>query len=288
MIDFLTALNLRIKYFNSTLMENCEVEQPFLFVIGAPRSGTTVLAQVLTHCLDVSYICNLAARFWLAPLVGIRLAREVLGKNVTPGFSSDYAVTPGAAGVHEFGYFWRYWLRCESNIDIPTGDDIHRGFLRRTLANIQHELGRPVVMKGIWPAYVANGMNEILGGNAVWMNVERDFVDNCISILEGRRKRGSVDEWCCGWVPPEPEFSKLRALDDPYRQIAGQVECLRRLYRSIATVTVTLADLCTNPMAAIEAIRGDIPILREVPSGALKLRAGIGRSEDRARFEELL
>jgi len=284
---FLADLNYWTAFFNSALTQDCEIEHPFVFVIGAPRSGTTVLAQVLAYCLNGGYICNLAARFWLAPVVGIRLAREILGESITPGFRSDYATTSGAEGIHEFGYFWRYWLRCPTNADTPTGEGVNWGRLRLALANIQGEFGKAVIMKGVWPVYVAGQIAAILGGKVVWVNIERDPVDTCVSILEGRRNRGNVDEWCCGWVPPEPAFSELSQLE-PYAQIAGQVVYWRRYYAEIAHHTVRLADLCADPMAVVEQVHGEIPIKRQVPGGALELRKGIGSPEDRARFKELL
>jgi len=286
---FLADLNHCLEEWEWVLERDCEIEHPFVFIIGAPRAGTTVLTQVLAYCLDAGYICNLAARFWLVPVVGIRLACEVLGDDITPGFDSRYAITDGAVGVHEFGYFWQRWLYVHSNTDGANIGDrpIDQWGLQAALANIQGEFGKPVVMKGIWPAYVASQMASMLNGKVVWVNIERDPVDNCISLLEGRRNRGGIDEWCCGWVPPEPTFSKLSSLE-PYGQIAGQVTYWRKYYAEMATHTVALADLCAGPMSIIEQVRGKIPVKCQVPDGALELRKGIGSPADRARFEELL
>jgi len=292
MHGFLADLNRWLVFLENELeleREDCRIEYPFVFVVGAPRSGTTVLTQVLAHCLDVGYICNLAARFWQAPIVGIRLAREILGESMSPGFNSRYAITDGAAGVHEFGYFWRHWLHMRSNTDVAgiSRWALNLEGLRCALANIQAEFNKPVVMKGVWPAYIHRQIWGTLAHKVVWVNIERDPVDNCISILEGRRKRGSVEDWCCGWVPPEPTFSELSRLD-PFGQIAGQVTYWRGYYAGIATHTVRLADLCADPMAVVRQVRGEIPIIRFMPYGALELREGIGSPEDRARFEELL
>ena len=83
------------------------VPRPNLFVFGLPRSGTTLLYQLIAYCLDLGYISNLAARFWLAPLTGVVLARAVLGNRRDGSFRSDYGKSLDPAGPHEFSYFWQ-------------------------------------------------------------------------------------------------------------------------------------------------------------------------------------
>ncbi|MCB0031474.1 MAG: sulfotransferase, partial [Anaerolineales bacterium] len=46
-----------------------------LFVVGAPRSGTTLLYQLLATRFAVSYFNNFTARFTAAPLLGQKLWR---------------------------------------------------------------------------------------------------------------------------------------------------------------------------------------------------------------------
>ena len=105
---------------NRTLFEtefrqykNEQVRYPFLFIFGVPRSGTTISAQILANCLDIGYINNLVARFYLAPLHGLALSNS-LGIQKQFSFRSEYAATEGLADLHEFGYFWRYWLKKET------------------------------------------------------------------------------------------------------------------------------------------------------------------------------
>jgi ABC-type oligopeptide transport system ATPase subunit len=57
------------------------------FIVGLPRSGTTLLSQLLAYSLDAGYTTNFAARFWLAPVHGLRLGRRggvVAGEDPRP------------------------------------------------------------------------------------------------------------------------------------------------------------------------------------------------------------
>ena len=92
----------------------CDVARlPLVYIVGVPRSGTTLLSQMLCGYLPVGYINNLIARFWLKPSVGIRLSKTVLGEEARRHITlrSTHGTTEGASSPHEFGYFWRHWLQ---------------------------------------------------------------------------------------------------------------------------------------------------------------------------------
>ena len=189
--QFLQALNEDLHARELALYRDVDVEHPFVFVLGLPRSGTTLTSQLLAYCLDAGYIDNVAARFWLAPVHGIRLARLIAGGgHGETSFLSDHARTPGLADIHEFGYFWRHWLRKHTFDDVVEArareGEIDWTGLRRTLANVQHELGKPFVAKNVLASYHLAKVREVLGP-VVWVYVERDPLDVCISILEARR-----------------------------------------------------------------------------------------------------
>jgi len=48
----------------------CAPQQPVLFVIGAPRSGTTLSTQILANSGAFGYPTNLLSRFYAAPYIG--------------------------------------------------------------------------------------------------------------------------------------------------------------------------------------------------------------------------
>ena len=98
---------------------------------------------------------------------GIRLARLVVGERGETSFRSDYARTDGLLDIHEFGYFWRHWLHKQTFDDVVHArereSEIDWNGLRRTLANVQHELGKPFVAKNVLAAYHLERIGETLG-----------------------------------------------------------------------------------------------------------------------------
>jgi hypothetical protein len=299
---FLERLNEDLQARELALYRDVGIEHPLVFVLGVPRSGTTLTSQLLAYCLDAGYVNNAAARFWLAPVHGIRLARLIAGERGERSFRSDYARTDGLLDIHEFGYFWRHWLLKRTFDDVVHAHEregeIDWQGLRRTVANVQHELGKPFVAKNVLAAHHVARMTDALGP-VVWVLVERDPLDACVSILDARRRYYPDPRTWWSYVPPE--YPRLKDLDE-WDQIAGQVHYLTKLYeRQLAAVDAACVvrlsydAMCADPGTALEAVRAsaagayghDIG-LREPPPESFPVRRHDDRSGEKERFGRAL
>jgi LPS sulfotransferase NodH len=259
--EFLRLLNEDLHARELALYRDYEAVHPFLFVVGLPRSGTTLLSQLLSRSFGAGFIDNVAARFWLAPVHGIRLSRLIVGEHGGASFESDYARTKTLGDIHEFGYFWRYWLQKHTFEDIVQArareDEIDWQGLRSTLVNIQHEFERPFVAKNMLGAYHMPMLRDLLGP-VVFVYVERDPLDVSVSILEARRRYyEDLNTW---WSYVPVEYPLLEGLGY-WEQIAGQVHYLARFYeRALAelgpesVVRVTYEQMCRDPRSVLDAV----------------------------------
>jgi len=272
--SFLLDLNRYLQSWEAQLYQDYGEMYPILFVVGVPRSGTTLLAQLLAHSFDIGYINNFVARFWLAPVTGIRLSKILFTEKHTD-FQSRYATTSHITDLHAFGYFWRYWFRAKTLSDLAQAQErageIDWSGLRRTLLNIQHEFDKPLVFKNLFGgSYIAQFLR--LLERVVFIYIERDPVDSAISILKARREYfADVNLW---WSTVPPEYERLK--DRPYmEQIAGQVYYLRKLYREQLAavrqeriVSLTYQELCEKPLDILQRIRNRC---RQWVDGEIKL-----------------
>jgi len=155
--NFLLRINKLLQQQEIQTYKEVEIKYPFLFVFGLPRSGTTLLSQLIAHSFDIGYINNIAARFWLAPVYGIKLSDTIIGSAKQSDFRSHYARTANVSDIHEFGYFWRYWLKKEKIEEIIASKQMESQIdwvgLKRTLANVQSEFNKPMVFKNIFGSY---------------------------------------------------------------------------------------------------------------------------------------
>ncbi len=249
---------------------------PSLFMIGLPRSGTTLLMQVLCACLDVGYIDNVAARFWRAPLTGIRLSRAVLGRRRDRSWRSDHGKTPDPAGPHEFAYFWHWLLRMERmppyDPDVD-GRAIDWDLVRRVLDNVSDAFGAPTIHKAMHAGYHVARLAQALP-DSLFIHVRRPLLDVAASLAAARvRYYGDLQAW---WSLFTPDYEALRTAPW-WRQIAAQVTWLaRRQAQGLAAVdparvvTVPYASLCAAPAAVAQ----DIATLLRVRTGRAVGRIG--------------
>ena len=235
---------------------------PHLFVIGLPRSGTTLTHQVLTWSLDVGYVTNLVARFWLAPSAGAVVSRAVLGATRDGSFASDYGKSIDPAGGHEFAYFWQHWLGIREVADLVdfAGDSERADWPGAAAAvrRLRAAFDKPLVFKTNYAAQFLPAFARTFP-MPLFVHVRRDPLEVALSILEARRRYyGDVSTW---WATYPPEYDELAAR--PFaEQIAGQVAGLDRAYSAqIAkapaelTVEFDYVDLCDDPTAVVETIR---------------------------------
>ncbi len=232
---------------------------PVVFVVGAPRSGTTLVHQLIARHLALSYIDNIVARFWTRPSVGIALSRSALGAKRTFTLHSRHGVTEEAAGAHEFGYFWRRWLPVDES---PTHHltpalqaRVDTVGLRRALREeILAPFGTGVVFKNVICGFHARLLTQV-HRRSLFVHVTRDDAAVARSILASRFERyGRYDVW---WSL-KPSTYPLHG--SPVEQVVQQArDCRSEIaaelaHENVHSLELDYGELCADPAASLRAI----------------------------------
>lgn len=236
---------------------------PIIYVVGLPRSGTTLLSQLISRYLPVGYINNLIARFWLNPVVGIRLSQAVIGPDIRQRIelSSTHGVTADPWGPHEFGYFWRHWLQLDESPThkLPANilSRIDRQGLRLVLDRMAGAFGAPIVFKNIICGLQAELLSE-LRPNSLFVLIERDPKAVAASLLRSRTERyGDASVW---WSLKPSTYAEICSIESPEGQIERQiVDGARDFHQELAksgvkSIRLTYEGLCSDPVKCLQTV----------------------------------
>jgi len=243
------------------IYSRANINHPAIFVFGLPRSGTTLIYQTISYCLDIGYIDNIAARFWLAPLFGLSLSRSILGNQRDNSFSSDYGKSVHPAGPHEFAYFWQHWLKIRKIEDMirfgKPNADINWNALKQIINSMQNFFKTGIVFK---TNYVANYIEQFAAtfSMPVFIYCRRYPEDVALSILKARNEYyGNNEAW---WATYSEDYKKIKT-KPYYVQIAGQVLGLQKTYErellkvDDCSIEIEYQDFCNRPLLLLKNIQ---------------------------------
>ena len=248
------------------------VKFPIGFIIGNPRSGSTILLQILALSGSFAYPSNLITRFSFAPEFGARIQQMLFDERFDPdgtfcdlrshcdiSLVSDLGRSQGVLAPNEFYHFFRRFFPCRLPKALTPQEKA-----AIDLKKMQYELQqtatvfqKPLVSKGYMfqyhLAYFAKRMP-----NVVWIRVKRNPVFVMQSIYRARMKLGDLRAW---WSVMPPEYETL-AHEDIFTQIAGQVfyteKALDQGFAALPKkkqLIVLYEKFCKNPRFYLDCIQ---------------------------------
>lgn len=239
---------------------------PLLFIVGAPRSGTTILTQWIASLGSHAYGSNFLTRFAYAPYIGALIQRLLFEEKFDfhgdlqdikseISLESNLGKSKGALGVNEFQHFFRNYM---NNFDpeFLSKDEFSKVQIDSLLAgfaSMEAVFEKPFCTKAFMLQYNIMQLYEKYK-NIIYLHTVREPIYNMQSIYVARKKYFNSTKI---WLGPKPkEFLELSKMDE-FHQIAGQVyftnksisESFDKLPVS-NTITIQYEDFCTDPMAA--------------------------------------
>ena len=195
---------------------------PIVFIVGVPRSGTTLLYQLMCTHLDVGYVSNAMARWWIAPVAAARFLSPLRGAPGSFALSSDLGRSEESDAPHEFGWFWQFHLHHEDSDDLDAEALATRDFrnAKAALEGLAGYFDRPLLLKTLVhvPYKITWLKAQLPQARFIWIHRDPIFVGQ--SILEARQNRfGDPNRWLS--VRPR-DVASWRARS-PCEQVAHQI-----------------------------------------------------------------
>lgn len=188
------------------------------FIVGPPRSGTTLLYELVVTQFECAYLTNLAKRLFRVPVAATWLARKDM-RDRRGSFDSKFGELEGRAAPSEAGRVWRFWMPYAApyNADLP---GISPDRIRRKIGAMTKIAGRPMVFKN---PILQSDIPRILElfPSAVFIHINRDWADNARSLVELRKVKTPTDD--TGWVSLRPHGAEVYFGEDAVTQSCAQV-----------------------------------------------------------------
>ncbi|MGH8546267.1 MAG: sulfotransferase family protein, partial [Gammaproteobacteria bacterium] len=242
-----------------------------VFIVAAPRTGSTFLYQLVVQCMELCYISNLTdACFSSRPIVGIALQTAVAVEIAT---LSRFGKTEGALQPSEGSAVMTHWFggghpsQTMSSRILP---DKEGHFIATLSAAESLNRTRPLVIKNAWNCFRLDYlMRSFPDGLFIW--VRRDILDAAESDLEARYlTKGSAH----GWNSATPSnIEELRRLSPAQQVVENQYEFNRAIgtailrYPSVRAMVVWYESLLRSPETELKRIGDALGLQSKEPSG---------------------
>lgn len=230
---------------------------PPIFIIGPPRSGSTLLFQVIVNTFRVNYTTNDDAK-WYGGLSFRKHFFPVPEKESKTDFSSSHGQTTGRYAPHECGEYWYQFFRRKPQY-VPSGeaDEDKVGKLTRSLRRIISAGGAPMLFKNMNCALRLGPIHKACP-EALFIVTHRDILWNSHSLLQVRHKvHGDYGKW---WSMEPEEIDELVKLQpenqviEQVRAIHGEIDRQKNRIGAAHFFDVGYEELCNDPKKVITSI----------------------------------
>ncbi|MFO8236566.1 MAG: sulfotransferase [Bacteroidales bacterium] len=216
-----------------------------IFIIGPPRSGTTLTYQLLTAGFENIHLTNIWNLLYSTPVLGGMISERLCANHIA-SFKSRHGYVSGLCGEAEGLKFWKYWTGQGLTEDQTQLNPKRMKKLVKVLTDYIPSPGKIYIAGYIGHVFCMNFIRHYFP-RALFIHVRRDLISNAYSIYRDfpnkyfsiRPKGIDVDTDC------------------RYAQIAKQIiEVHFRVFEQWDedVIPVHYEEVCRNPEKVIERI----------------------------------
>ena len=235
-------------------------DRPLIFIVGPPRSGTTLAYQLLVGQFEVAYLNNLTAVFPRSPITAMRIFDQRLSPYKSD-YVSFYGRSTGLSAPNDGLYVWDRWFPRGDYTAVSQLDAQQQRSVRQFWGALSDSTGKPVVNKNNAMVAVAHLVAELLP-NASFLCLTREPFFLAQSLLRARLDiHGTATR-------PYGLNDSRREDEDPIRSACSQVAFHRGLMQQAQSRigkkrfhVVSYESICDQPAAFLDQLSEELPDL---------------------------
>ncbi len=228
-----------------------------IFIIGAPRSGSTLLYQLLISKYNFSFFTNLHEKFKNNPAFAEKII-TFLPLRRKSNFKSTYGNVKGILSPSEAGEYWyRFFPRSPQYTNL-SGIEMDKAIeMQQSIDKLQNQTKKPLIIKNLPIAVRLEPVVKYFP-NSIFIIINRDIEDNAHSILRGRYKYlNRYDKW---WSVEPKNKKELEELA-PHIQVVEQIKAIKnhieiaRKDNPDSFYFLNYENLCNSPHRELKQIK---------------------------------
>lgn len=264
-VDWLASKLQRKPKLKSNAEATPQSQHPIILIVGPPRSGSTLVYQVISRFCEVTYPDNLNSLFPRSSLLAMKwMSRTTPPKKAA--LRSCYGQTSRLCDPNEGFYLWDQWLGTDRYTTAESLSTKTISEMNAFFATWTDHAGKPFVNKNNRSTACIELLSKCLT-NSYFVVVQRDDRDIVRSIIRGRefvqgdrRKPWGLDS------------QDTHATDDPLGYINDVCEQVQRISATInrhiqsvdeeRVVSIPYQEFCKQPHSMLTRIADTVPGLK--------------------------
>ena len=252
---------------------------PLVFILASPRTGSTLIYQLLINLFDFFYFSNFVAdNYGEFPAVGAALD-WLANPHKAVGYESDYGKTRGDFGPSEASSIFRNWFGGSHPSQIRSSKVLSekKEHMLLSLNAIFNLTNKPILTKNAWNCFRIEELSRMFP-NLLFIWVRRDIARSAISDLEARYRSGGAHVWNSATTSSYREIQKLPYWEQVVEQQYEYNKSMARdlyMFCSERYIEIWYEDVCVNAEREVQRVEDffsscGVPV-RRVDPGAPNL-----------------
>jgi len=250
-----------IKKIEKIMTRDLSIASGPVFIIGSPRTGTTVLRQLISTAIDSSYFTNTTNKLFHIFHIPLPITSAILTNtifrtkvNITEN-KSNYGGTPGRGAPCEGELIWGYWFGSQQEeVKFDNISEKQRLAMYTAVANTEKIYGKPFINKTTVLSLRIEALAKIFP-KAVFIRIQRDPIDVAQSLLVARKTKYK------DWLGSKPDECKNIKDADLVTEVCTQIkyteEKISADEKTIGAgrfLPIDYKKLCNSPIDKIQLI----------------------------------
>lgn len=243
-------------FFIKLIYCNKKSHYPPVFIIGLPRSGTTLTYQLITNYFEVTYINNFINRHSKAPFISLLLSKIIIKNTQHNCFTSDYGYTKHPNAPSEAGKLWFRLLEINKTKGHNREINVKAKNVFATFIKVWTRVNKkPMVIKNLRFGQRIELIDECFP-DSLFVVIKRDVFFNLQSIIVAKDEMiKSLRSWCID--------QDCLMIDDKYKLTYKIMKQIQEMYEeslknisSDRILELHYEDICSDSKDVLQQIHG--------------------------------